>query len=137
MRSLATFSFLAMIFFRLSTLMCGSTLTPKLPPVVVLMFRLMVIGVAALVVAAVVVAFAVVGVAKRCKALLLLHPPLPLPPALLALLLLPHPAALPAEDAADAAVAADASFWPSAVAEFVAADLSMSGDSFFFLCFFF
>lgn len=40
MRSLATFSFLAIIFFRLSTLICGSTLTAKLPPVVVLIFRL-------------------------------------------------------------------------------------------------
>lgn len=40
MRSLATFNFLAIIFFRFSTLMCDSTLTAKLPPVVVLIFRL-------------------------------------------------------------------------------------------------
>lgn len=43
MRSLATLSFLAIIFFRLSMLMYGSTLTPKLPPVVVLILRLIII----------------------------------------------------------------------------------------------
>lgn len=40
MRSLATFSFLAMIFFRFSTEFCASTRTVKLPPVVVVIFRL-------------------------------------------------------------------------------------------------
>lgn len=40
-RSLATFSFLAIIFFKFSTEICGSTVTPKLPPVVVFIFKLM------------------------------------------------------------------------------------------------